>query len=189
MSMKTLKDYLTESKKTYTFHIKVAGSLAEGFEDKVKGGLAKFNCSKVAKSSETPIRPTALDFPDLKNIEVTVFEAECDYPVTSQQIAVRVREVTGMPESHFRVRSLGEDLQPYFDVENPSGDALLNKELSDPEKIRSKDYFGDDYNTSFLKNLAKESKARKKDEGQHVEYKLPKHKEDKAGAKSAVGSK
>ena len=188
--MKTFNEYLTESKKTYGFRIKVAGNLAEGFADKVKSGLAKYSCMKVEKSTTTPIRPTALDFPELKNIEVTMFEAECEYPVTPQQISIQIREFTGMPESHFRVRNLNDPAEEsYFDPAQPSGKALLNTELTDPEKIRHRDYFGDDHVTNFLKDIAKEAKARKKDEGQNVEYKLPKHKEDKAGTNSAVGSK
>jgi len=188
--MKTFNEYLTESKKTYGFRIKVAGNLAEGFADKVKSGLAKYSCMKVEKSTTTPIRPTALDFPELKNIEVTMFEAECEYPVTPQQISIQIREFTGMPESHFRVRNLNDTAEEsYIDPAQPSGKALLNTDLTDPEKIRHKDYFGDDHVTNFLKDIAKEAKARKKDEGQNVEYKLPKHKEDKAGTNSAVGSK
>jgi hypothetical protein len=186
MSMKTLKEYLTESKKSYTFHIKVAGDLSEGFEDKVKGGLAKYGCSKVAKHSSAPIRPTALDFPELKNVEVTCFEAECEYPVTPREIAVRVREMTGISEAFLKVRTLGEELEPFFDVDSTSGQALLNQDLKDPSKINHKDYFGNDHTVSFLKSVAKEAKARKKDEGQNTEYKLPKHKEDKAGSASPI---
>lgn len=190
MSMKTFNEYLTESKKTYGFRIKVAGNLAEGFADKVKSGLAKYGCMKVEKSTTTPIRPTALDFPELKNIEVTMFEADCEYPVTPQQVSILIREFTGMPESHFRVRNINDTSEEgYFDPAEPNGKSLLNTDLTDPEKIRHRDYFGDDHVTNFLKDIAKEAKARKKDEGQNVEYKLPKHKEDKAGTKSAVGSK
>ena len=39
--MKTLKDYLSESKKAYSFKIKVAGELPENFQDTLKKSLEK----------------------------------------------------------------------------------------------------------------------------------------------------
>jgi hypothetical protein len=54
-------------------------------------------------------------------------------------------------------------------------------------KIKHKDYFGDDFNKGFLKDLSKTAKQRTKD-GFAAEYKMPKQKTDKVGAKSALGS-
>jgi hypothetical protein len=72
----------------------------------------------------------------------------------------------------------------------PSGEALLDEQDLEKgnTKIKHKDYFGDDFNKGFLKELEKTSKASKKENGQG-EYKLPKHKQDKEGANSAMGSK
>jgi len=60
-------------------------------------------------------------------------------------------------------------------------------------KVKHKDYFGDDFNKSFLKDLAKEAKQRKKELGHDklkadVYQDTPKLKQDKAGVKSPVGS-
>ena len=184
--MKSLKDYLTESKKTYSFRIKVAGPVPEKFVESLKGSMEKYGCGKLDKVSETPIQSTALEFPQLRNIEVTMFEAECSYPVTPQEISVMVKDSTGTPETHYRVRSLQED-DIVFSMPETSDKALLNdSELKDATKVKTKDYFGDDFNRSFLKDLEKTSKDRKKDQGQG-EYKLPKSK-DKGNTKSAIGS-
>jgi len=71
----------------------------------------------------------------------------------------------------------------------PSGEAMLDERDLDKGagKIKHKDYFGDDFNKGFLKDLDKVAKIRKKD-GVQTEYKLPKTKADKVGAKSALGS-
>ena len=70
----------------------------------------------------------------------------------------------------------------------PSGKALLaDSNYKETTNAKHKDYFGDDFNKGFLKDLDKVAKARKK-EGVQTEYKLPKAKTDKAGAKSALGS-
>ena len=37
--MKTFKEYLSESKKVYSFKVKVAGEIPEGFQDKLKTEL------------------------------------------------------------------------------------------------------------------------------------------------------
>ena len=98
---------------------------------------------------------------------------------------------SGINEDCFRVRGSSEPTeidQLLMDAE-PKGEALLDEQDIDKGagKIKHKDYFGDDFNKSFLKDLTKAAKDRKKD-GINVEYKLPKGKQDKAGAKSALGS-
>jgi len=183
--MKTFKEYLTENKKVYPFRIKVAGSLPEGFASKVKEYLGYCKANLVEKS-KTPIQSQPLDFPDLSNIEVHVFEVVCEYPTTAPQIVERIKCL--VPESHLRVRNGGDPAEAEhasFDLEG-SGESILEEpEIKD--KIKVKDYFGDEFNKNFLKDLNKTAKERAKEEGKG-EYKLPKAKQDKAGAKSAMGS-
>lgn len=190
MSMKSLKEYLTESHKTYGFRIKVAGKFSEDFAENAKSALGKFGCGDMKKVSSIPIQNKHIDFPQLDNIEVTVFEAECSYPTTPIEVAAAIRDTVKIPESNFNVRTLNDTTEIYFPVDAPkSGKALLDDpDYKEYPKIKSKDYFGDDFNKSFLRDLDKSAKTRKKELGQNVEYKLPKHKEDKAGTASAVGS-
>jgi hypothetical protein len=183
--MKSFQEYLTESKKTYPFRIKVAGELPEGFAKKVKEYLGYCKASLIEKS-KTPIQTQALDFPDLNNVEVHVFEVVCEYPTTAPQIIERIKCL--VPESHLRVRNGGEPAEAEhagFELEG-SGEAILEEPEYD-DKVKAKDYFGDDFNKSFLKDLSKQSKERAKEEGKG-EYKLPKAKQDKVGVKSAIGS-
>ena len=182
--MKTFKEYLSESKKSYPFRLKVAGDLPENFVNGLKDCIGKANPTIIEKS-KTPIQATPLDFPELSNIEVHVFEVVCEYPITAPEIAEHVKYF--VPESNFRIRNggdAGEVEHNTFEME-PSGESILEEPYND--KVKAKDYFGDDFNKSFLKDLAKAAKERKK-EGVGAEYKLPKAKQDKAGAKSALGS-
>ncbi len=184
--MKTFKEYLAESKKAYPFRVKVAGDLPEGFEKKLKECLGAANPTVIEKS-KTPIQAVPLDFPELSNLEVHTFEVICEYPITAPELSEHVKCL--VPESHFRVRNGGNPAEAEhagFDLE-PSGEAILEEPVMSTEKIKAKDYFGDDFNKGFLKDLAKAAKERKK-EGVGAEYKLPKAKTDKAGAKSALGS-
>jgi hypothetical protein len=123
-------------------------------------------------------------------MEVTVFEVICEYPVTSPEIAVEIKNM-GLDESCYRVRGSNEPTEQEQVLANaePTGEALLDEIDLDAAatKIKHKDYFGDEFNKGFLKDLSKAAKDRKKD-GVQTEYKLPKAKTDKAGAKSAIGS-
>lgn len=182
--MKTFKEYLAESKKSYPFRLKVAGELPENFVKELKDCIGKANPAIIEKS-KTPIQATPLDFPELSNVEVHTFEVVCEYPITAPELAEHVKYF--VPESNFRVRNggdAGEVEHNTADME-PSGESVLAEPYND--KVKHKDYFGDDFNKGFLKDLAKAAKERKKD-GVQTEYKLPKAKQDKAGAKSALGS-
>ena len=188
--MKTFKEYLTESKKVYSFKVKVAGEVPEKFQEGLKARLGRCGALTVSKVSSTPIQESPLDFPELKNMEVTVFEVVCEYPVTSPEIVSDIKNM-GLDEACFRVRGSNEPTEQEQVLANaePSGEAFLDETDMDKgnTKIKHKDYFGDEFNKSFLKDLSKAAKDRKK-EGINTEYKLPKGKTDKAGTKSALGS-
>ncbi len=186
--MKTFKEYLTESKKVYSFKIKVAGDLPEKFQEGLKQRLERCKVVTLEKVSTTPIQKLPLDFPELENKEVTIFEVVTEYPITSPEIISDIKNM-GLDEAHFRVRGSSEPTeleQLQVDVE-PSGEALLDELDLDKGagKVKHKDYFGDEFNKSFLKDLAKAAKDRKKD-GACAEYKIEKQKQDKAGVNSPM---
>lgn len=83
--MKLFSHYLKENQdaKKYVFKIKVAGDLPEHCEDVMEAALQKYQVSKFTKGKSTPIQATLLDFPEIKNAAMTVFETELDYPTTS----------------------------------------------------------------------------------------------------------
>lgn len=190
--MKTFKEYLTESQKTWSFRIKVAGPLPENFESTVKDRLEKFGVAKFEKSTQTPIQKTVVDFPQLSNVEVTVYEVETNYPTTPPEIQNLVKASNLIKEEFVVVRYATEEL-PTLDVEPTEKSLLSDPTYSEQEKIKHKDYFGDDFNNTFLKDLAKAAKTRRKELGQDkgkpdVLGSSPKVKQDKTGAKSAIGS-
>lgn len=188
--MKTFKEYLAEGKKAYSFKIKVAGELPEKFQEDLKTRLDRCKVVTLEKVTTTPVQKLPLDFPTLENKEVTVFEVVCEYPITGPEIVANIKDI-GLAEECFRVRGSGEpsELDQLFLDNEPSGEALLNdNQYKETTNAKHKEYFGDDFNKGFLKDLEKSAKARKKD-GMQTEYKLPKTKTDKAGASSPIGAK
>lgn len=172
--MKTLKEYLTESKKVYSFKIKIACDLPEGFEANFKAALEKYSVSRFEKTKTTPVQESPMDFPEVKNASVTMYEVDLEYPIISPEIVNILAADLGCREENVRVRGANEADIEYDPSAEPNGKALLDTPYEKGAKF--KDYFGDAYNKSFLKDLEKASKQRKKDLGQ---------KDVKAGAKDA----
>jgi hypothetical protein len=188
--MKTFKEYLAESKKVYNFKIKVAGELPENFESNLKSQLGCCGVITFQNIGVTPIQKSLMDFPELTNKEVTTFEVVLEYPITAPVLANYVKEM-GINETCFRVKNSGDatEIEQVTTNMEPSGEALLNdSQYKEAEDAKHKEYFGNEFNTSFLKELAKAAKDRKKGNS-NVEYKLPKTKTNKAGNLSAIGSK
>ena len=160
--MKRFLDYLIESaeEKKYAFKIKIAGPLPENCEDCMEAALQKYKVSRFTKGKSTPIQENLLDFPEIKNAEMTVFEAEVDYPATSAVILELLSSATGIGKDCIRVRTPQEeanwevehehDLQK--EDEKKDSKALLH---SDYEKSDVKDLVGEKYVTGFLKGLTK----------------------------------
>jgi hypothetical protein len=187
--MKTLHQYLAESKKDYNFVVKIAGSLPDDFEGTLKSKLEQFHVLSFVKTTTTPIQKQPIDFPNKSNCEVHVFAITCDYPVIPPEIAYRIK-ASGVDESSIRVHNAEDPSLDYIPVGDqvPSGNALLtDPAYKDAPLIAGKDHYGADYNKGFLKGLAAQAKDRKKD-GQNVEYKITKQKTDKTGLNSAIGS-
>lgn len=193
--MKTFKEYLFENAKTYAFKVKVAGELPENFQQNFKTRLSRCGLKTIEEVAKTPIQKVPLDFPELENVEVRIFDVMCEYPITSPEISKELTEM-GMDPCCFRVRGAGEpsEVDQEQMQQEPSGVSVLqDSTYSETEKIKHKDYFGNDFNNAFLKDLAKTSKARQKELGNDkgkpdVLGSAPKVKTDKSGSKSPIGS-
>ena len=151
--MKSFKEYLTESKKVYEFKIKLAHEV-ENASEKIKQALAKYKVESCSEGKRTPIQETQVDFPEHKNISVSVFDVTTSYPANSAQVRAALAEVLGLTESCIKVRTPGEeaecDLNHEFDEK--SGVALLNQEYPPQDNEAS---VGDKHTMALLKELSK----------------------------------
>jgi len=156
--MKRFAEYLMEAKEEakYCFKIKVAGPVPEHCEDAMKAALQKFSVANFSKTKTTPIQSKLVDFPEMENAEVTIYEADVEYPTTSFVIANLIAEHTGIPSNRVRVRSSKEEEEAELNAENcqadPSGESVLTQ---DYEKENNQNVVGDKGVSNFLKELAK----------------------------------
>jgi hypothetical protein len=193
--MKTFTDYLMESKKFYSHKIKLAGELPENFVETIKARLAKYEVASFEQVQKTPIQKLPIDFPEMENAEVTIFEVTTEYPVNPPQIEQELKEM-GIDATRYRVRNPSEPSevdQVMMDIEDNEDDkqSLLDQSnYEDQSAIDQSDYFGDDFNKQFLQDLAKASKERLADLGyDKLDADIYSDKNESVEAHSPVGSK
>lgn len=194
--MKSFKEYLIESKQTYDFKVKVADECPDDCADKIKEALAEFTCSSCSKGMTSPIQESHIDFPDHKNVSVTVFEVSLDYPATSEQVRNTVAEALGKTQSCVRVRNPLEEAEQELNHSNDknTGKALLG---ADYEKESNQNLVGEKQKASFLKELSKNKNQGTQYKGVNDKIlakkppveKSASAKADKAKAVSPIGSK
>lgn len=158
--MKSFKDYLVENieEKKYSFKLKVAGDIPEHFEDTTKVALEKYKLSNFTKGKTTPIQAKLVDFPQLENSQVTVFDLELSYPTTSHVLTSYISEQTGLDMCCIKVRSLKEEEEAEINAEHVDlkSESLLNQ---DYQKENNQNLYGEKHISSFLKELAKEARG------------------------------
>jgi hypothetical protein len=193
--MKSYKEYLMESKKTYDFKIKIAGDCPKDCAAKIKEALASFKVESCSNGKTTPITEKQIDFPQLENVGVTIFDVCLSYPTTSIQVREAVANKLNMVPANIRVRNDHEEEELALNHEHDelSGEALLEKDL---EEVDGQDLVGGRHVMSMLKELSKNRKTLEQYKGVNEKIlakKAPSEKADKTKTvqnnKSPVGSR
>jgi hypothetical protein len=84
--MKSLKQYITESIKTYNYTIKIAGEVDKNWLDMFKYNLKKFDPIEISEPTTTPIQKDPYGFPNVSNQPITIIKANFRYPATEPMI-------------------------------------------------------------------------------------------------------
>ena len=167
--MKTFTQYLSESTKKYDFRVKVAGEFTTEQEASMKSLLNKYAVSGFKKTGTTPIQSLPLDFPQVKNCEVSIYEVVLDYPTTQQELTEYLTAELKVNKRNLVVRSPFEHTEEYQHTEPKREGALLNdpdyKEAGSPQ---FEDYYGDKYNSGFVKELNDILKLQRKARGEEI---------------------
>ena len=185
--MKNFKDFLTESKKTYKFLIKVAGVLPEGFADSLKMNLEKFELVKLSAPKRTPIQESPLDFPLMQNMEVYVFEAEVNYPTTSHVLQHYLADNCAIAKNRWVIRGENDPLERQQNIEeNEPYEPLLTKQDMGGESAQPN--VGQNRVMDLLKELEIARKERNVEPAGAVTSGKSKQTNTKENATSVIGS-
>jgi hypothetical protein len=170
--MKSFTEYLTESKKRYDFRIKIAGDVSSEQEDTMKRLLGRFtneNTLTGFKKSKTPIQAVPLDFPQVKNCEVNIYEITLDFPTTQHELTEYLATELGIGKQYLVVRRPGEPSEEYqMPAEKREGALLLDPNYKEAGSPQFEDYYGDKYNTGFVKELNDILKLQRKERGEEI---------------------
>jgi len=162
--MSTFTQYLSESAKQYDYKIKVAGEIDKDFANKLETAMGKFDLAKLSAGKSYPIQETPLDFPQLKNVEVTIFDATTNYPASVFEMTEYLANYLNLARNQIVVRKPGEPTEQYqadMKVEkdkNEFASVLQDIEYKDAPKLNAEDVYGDKANQSLLKELLKSRK-------------------------------
>jgi hypothetical protein len=136
--MKNLQQYLTESKKTYKFRIKLANTdIDNDVLDRIEHALSTFEVASLSKPKNLPIVEKNLDFPALSNCEVKLLIAELNYPCTDEQIRQALNQQARLTQEYIRVspydspEELLRDKTAEDETSNRKYEPLLTKELEE----------------------------------------------------------
>jgi hypothetical protein len=142
--MRSLRQYLTESVRTYRYTIKIAGDCDKNFMDMFKHNLSKFDPVKIEDPKTTPVQKDPYGFPELENESVTIIKAEFKYPATEPMIQ-QLAQMLGCNINRVRVLttdyndSINSEAEGYAN-ETKDEPLLLQTELEDNGKEANKEY-------------------------------------------------
>lgn len=157
--MRSLKQYIMESVKTYKYTIKIAGTIDKNFLDMFKYNLNKFDPVEISEPKSTPIQKSPYGFPNLENESVTLIKAEFRYPATEPMIQ-QIAQLLGYNVNMVRV------VATHFDDSIDSEMAGYENEMSD-SPLLDKEQMGEqpdakaasrNYADSYLQSIKEQTK-------------------------------
>jgi hypothetical protein len=194
--MKSFKEYLTESKQTYDFKVKIAGDCPKDCAKKIKEALSMYKVESCSAGKSMPIAETYADFPTHRNIGITVFDVCLAYPSTTDQVRSALGGSLNVSIDRLKVRNMREEAETAINHANDekSGESLLSKDFE--AGSNAQDIVGDKHVMSLLKELGKHKKTTEQYTGVNdaiLAKKSPSEKSAKASTtintKSPVGSR
>jgi len=134
--MSTFTKYLTEATKTYEYKVKIAGDIDKDFSSRMETACQKFELKKLTAGKKTPIQSLPLDFPQLKNESVTIYDLTTSYPVAVNELKEYIADYMRISPACVVVRKPGEPSEEYQETIANAGKSEYKNKLQ--ESIKSK---------------------------------------------------
>ena len=157
--MKSLKQYLAESEKTYNFRVRTVAEMSDEQLDKLEKHLARYNVESVSAPKTSIIQRSPAGFGDIGPSAVSTLEIVTHLPCTPNVMQEEVAASTGISIGAIRVYNEGEFIDEEEDLENAtdneSKSVLADADYSEAEKGDHKQHYGNEFVSNFVKNLPK----------------------------------
>ena len=84
--MKSFAQYLTETRQTFDYRIKICGDVDAKFINELEEKLQQFDVITMSEPKKTPIQKTLPDFPGMENESMSIIDVTFNYPATPPQM-------------------------------------------------------------------------------------------------------
>lgn len=146
--MKSLKQYLMESVRTYRYKIKIVGDTSPKHLDLLRMNLQKFSPVTIGEPKRTPIQAQPWDFPKFSNEPVTIIDCEFNYPATEPMVK-QLWRLCNQDENRLRlVDELGSE------IEDRQEARIHDEQDFEAEAKKASEAYGDSY-LNWLKDQRK----------------------------------
>ena len=156
-AMKSLKQYLTESEKTYEFRLRSLSEISDDCMDRVESHMKKYNMESMGAPKKT-IMHKPRGFGDVGPREIYMYDIKTKLPATTNAIQEEIASICGVSLGEMIVNNMNES-EELWEVEEESEEeatsVLADAEYKDAEKVKVEDHFGDAYNEKMVKNAPK----------------------------------
>ena len=170
----------------------MAGDLSEDFAARLETALKKYEVKSLSKGKKTPIQEVPLDFPNLKNTAVTIFELKTLYPASVFEMHSYISNSMRLQPNQLVVRKPNEPTEEYQEQMKTKETSefksvLQDVEYKDAPKVKADEVYGDRANQSLLKELLKARKEKTEFAAKpKVEQEVQKNEGDKKNPGSAL---
>lgn len=158
--MKSLKQYLAESEKTYEFKLRTVVEMSDEQLDKLERYLAKYNVESVSAPKKSILQKSPVGFGDYGPAEVHTLDIATRLAVTPHALHEEIARATGVPMGVIRVHYASEsvmldEMEESEETQDEGKSLLADANYKEAEKVKAADHYGDAYNKKFVKNLPK----------------------------------
>lgn len=157
--MKSLKQYLAESEKTYEFRLRSLVEISDEHMDRIETHMKKYNMESMGAPKKT-IMHKPKGFAGTTAQEVYMYDFATKLPATTNALHEEIASICGVSLGEMIVHSMLENRELWdIDVEEESDEeaksVLADADYSEAEKIKAEDHFGDAYNEKMIKDAQK----------------------------------
>ena len=152
--MKSLKQYLAESEKTYEFRLRSLHEISDDHMDRIENHMKKYNMESMGAPKKT-IMHKPRGFADVGAQEVYIYDFATKLPATPHALHEEIASICGCSMGSMIVHNMKE-AEELWEVEEESDEeaisVLADADYSEAEKINPEDHYGDKYNEKMVKD-------------------------------------
>lgn len=162
--MSSLKQFIYNSQPEYEYRVKMTAEPVEELMSRFEAHLVKYDVKKVAKPVKLMLQSHNIDFPDSRGVEIWYIDITLGLPSQPRALAMELGEAMGISENQIKIRGANEPIEQEQEADMADGKkeykVKMGTTYSDDEGPKKESLFGDEYNSMFMKELAKAQKDR-----------------------------